>query len=285
MGLRLLTVFILLTAILSADPLSDAIDLFKAHRVPEARPLFAEIVKATPTNIEARLYLARCMNVMHDRDTAVDLLEKTVEMAPKNDVAMAEYGAACMHRAEELGISFRALSLARRGRNALEAAVEMKPGKIIYREGLVDFYRQAPGIAGGSLKRAHAHAEIVAKLDPLRGKLLLASLAAQEDHPDEALAICREVIAEHPDNYLALYTFARAATDAGVSLAEAEGYLRHCLTLTPSPSEPDHAGAYYRLGMAAEKSGRTADARASYKQALEIQPGFAKAAEALAALK
>jgi Flp pilus assembly protein TadD len=37
--------------------------------------------------------------------------------------------------------------------------------------------------------------------------------------------------------------------------------------------------------MAAEKSGRPDEAKVNYRRALELQPGFAKAAAALAALK
>ena len=42
---------------------------------------------------------------------------------------------------------------------------------------------------------------------------------------------------------------------------------------------------YFRLGTAYEKKGDTEKARAAYKKALELQPGHAEAAKALAALK
>lgn len=282
----LLLPLLLLPATLAVgDPLRDAIDLFKARRVPEARPILEKIVAEHPDDIKARIYLARCMSLMQDRDAAVDLLAETVRLAPDNDLALAEYGGACLHRAGELGVSFRALALARKGRSALEKAAELNPTALAYHEGLVDFYRQAPGIAGGSLAKAREHAEVVAKLDPLRGKLLLASLAAQDGQTKDALAICREVIAQNPDHYLALYTFGRAATDAGTDLDEAARYLRHCLELTPAASEPNHAGAYYRLGLAAAKAGRRDEARSLYRKSLELEPGFTQAEEALAALK
>ncbi len=276
-----------LSPLVASEPesLRAAIDLFRAKRVPEARPLFQDFVAEQPGHIDARLYLARCMNLMNDRDEAIDLLADTLKLAPQNPRVLAEYGAACLHRAGELGIGFRALGLARRGRNALETAARLQPGTVAYHEGLVDFYRQAPAIAGGSFARARAHAETVASLDPLRGKLLLASLYAEENDPSHALDLCREVLAEHPRHYLALYTFARAATDAGIALDEAETYLRRCLEITPSPSEPNHAGAHYRLGLAAQKSGRPDDARAHYRKSLELEPEFSKAIDALAALR
>ncbi|MFH1498373.1 MAG: tetratricopeptide repeat protein [Verrucomicrobiota bacterium] len=284
MSPRLLALIFLLPAALAAEPLRDAIDLFKAQRVPEARPILEKLVAAEPRNVQARLYLARSMSLMHDRDAAIDLLADTLKLAPDNHVVLAEYGGACLHRAGELNAGLRALYLARKGRHALETAADMDRDSVVYREGLVDFYRQAPAIAGGSLAKARQHARAVARLDPVRGKLLLASLSAQEDDPAGALAICREVIAAQPDHYLALYTFGRAATDAGLALDEAERYLRRCLELTPSPSEPNHAGAYYRLGMAAEKSGRADEARAHYRKSLELEPGFTKAEHALTAL-
>lgn len=285
MRLRLLALLVALPVLLAAGTLREAIDLYKAHRVPEARPILEQLVADDPDDIQARIYLARCMNLMHDRDQAIDILADTVKRAPANDLALAEYGSACLMRAGELGVSLRALSLARKGRNALEQAARLNPTALAYQEGLVDFYRQAPAIAGGSMARAREHAATVARLDPVRGKLLQASLSAQDGDTANALAICREVIAQNPDHYLALYTFARAATDAGMDLDEAADYLHRCLKLTPAPSEPNHAGAYYRLGMAAEKSGRRDEARALYHKSLELEPGFSKAEDALAALK
>lgn len=45
------------------------------------------------------------------------------------------------------------------------------------------------------------------------------------------------------------------------------------------------AEGYYRLGTAYEKKGDVEKAKAAYKKAMELKPGYAEAAAALAGLK
>ncbi|HSI07460.1 MAG TPA: tetratricopeptide repeat protein [Rariglobus sp.] len=265
--------------------LTAAIVLFDAHRVPEAREQLAGIVAKEPENIRALWYLGRSDLKMQRREEAATTLAKAAELAPLDHRILADYGSASLLRATELGASFRALGFARRGRNALEQAVKLAPDIVGYREGLVQFYTRAPGFAGGDFDKAYAHIAEITKRDPARGTVIRANTLASEKRYDEALTVCEKFLLTAPDNYLALYTLGRIASETGRELARGETALRRCLELTPRIEEPDHAGAHYRLGMIAEKAARPADARREYQAALALEPEFLEVKAALARLK
>jgi tetratricopeptide (TPR) repeat protein len=283
--LFLLIVLVLPARAADSPALTAAIALFDAKRVPEARAQLADIVAREPKNIRALWYLGRSEFAMQRREEAAATLAKAAELSPRDHRILADFGSASLLRATELGVSFRAIGFARRGRNALEQAVLLAPEITGYREGLVQFYTRAPAIAGGSFAKAYEHIAEISKLDPARGTVIRANTLASEKRYDEALAACEAFLAEHPDHYLALYTLGRIASETGRDLARGEAALRRCLQIPPKIQEPDHAGAHYRLGMIAEKTARPADARREYQAAVALEPEFPEAKAALARLK
>jgi tetratricopeptide (TPR) repeat protein len=266
-------------------PLAAAIALFDAKRVPEAREQLAPIVAREPKNTRALWYLGRCELKMQRRGAAADTLARAAELAPTNAEILADYGSASLLRATELGVSFSAIGYARRGRTALEQAVKIDPDNIDYREGLVQFYTRAPGFVGGDFARAYAHIAEIQKRDPSRGAINQANTLCSEKRYDEALAACEAFLLTQPDNYLALYTLGRIASETGRGLERGEQALRRCLQLTPRIQDPDHAGAHYRLGLIAEKANRPSDARSAYQAALKLEPTLEMASTAVNRLK
>lgn len=285
--LVLFLVIVLVLPVRAADSpeLVSAVALFDAKRVPEAREQLAALVAQEPQNVRALWYLGRCELAMQRREDAAATLAKAAALAPRDHHILADYGSASLLRATELGVSLRAIGFARRGRAALEQAVQLAPDVVGYREGLVQFYTRAPGFVGGDFDKAYAHITEIAKRDPGRGAVIRANTLAAEKRYDEALAACEAFLADHPDNYLALYTLGRIASETGRELARGEAALRRCLELTPKIQEPDHAGAHYRLGLIAEKAGRPADARREYQATLALEPEFPEARAALSRLK
>ncbi len=265
-------------------PLETAITLFNAHRVAEARSILAAITAREPENTRALWYLGQTYLLMQRREDAIAVLEHAVKLAPQDHHILADFGSACLLRADELGTTLKSIGYARRGRISLEQAVALAPDELAYREGLVAFYKQAPAIVGGSMAKAYAQAAEIAKRNPLRGAVSKASIQAKEQHFDEARTICEEALRIQPDNYLALYTLGRIASESGKDLVRGEQALRHCLDLTPASQEPDFAGVHYRLGLIAEKAGHPDKARAEYETALRLEPTFKQATDALAQL-
>jgi len=267
-----------------SPPLAAAIELFIAKRVPEARDQLASLVTKEPKNIRILWFLGQCELLMQHRGVAADTLARAAELAPSNAAILADYGSASLLYATELGISFSAIGYAKRGRIALEQAVTIDPFNIDYREGLVQFYTRAPAFVGGDIARAYLHIAEIVKLDPSRGAVVKANTLCSEKRYDEALAACEAYLLTQPENYLALYTLGRIASETGRDLVRGEQALRKCLQIPARIQEPDHAGAHYRLGMIAEKSKRPADARREYEAALALEPSLEKASAALAKL-
>jgi tetratricopeptide (TPR) repeat protein len=73
-------------------------------------------------------------------------------------------------------------------KEALQKSVELAPTNYDMRRDLVQFYLQAPGIAGGSVRRATENAEAFSKIDPFRGQLLMADVLAYDKKFERAEA-------------------------------------------------------------------------------------------------
>jgi tetratricopeptide (TPR) repeat protein len=264
-----------------ADVVGEARAMIEGHRLPEAREPLEKLLAREPDNLEARLLLARVYNGVGRRDEGIELLEPAVAAHPDDARVLGLYGGQCLLRAGELGLGLRALRLARRGRDLMERAVLLAPNDISYREGLVDFYRQAPMVAGGSLEKARGHAQAITRLDPVRGGAWEAAILVQEKRFPEAMAACDQALAARPDDYAALFSLGRTVSESGLRLDDGERSLRRCLEMVPAPSEPSHAGVYYRLGLIAELRDDKIAARELYRSSLKLEPTFNRPAEAL----
>ncbi len=265
----------------AAEILAEAGALIKAQRLPEALEPLERLLAREPANLEALLLLGKVYNGVGRRDDGIRLLEPVVLAHPDDPRVLGLYAGQCLLRAGELGVGFRALRLARRGREVMERAALLAPQDIAYREGLVDFYRQAPGIAGGSMDKAREHADAIALLDPVRGAAWQASILLQEKKFAEALVASDRALAASPDDYVALFTLGRCVSESGLRLDDGERVLRRCLTMAPSSSEPSHAAVWFRLGLIADLRGDLAGARTAHRTSLKLEPSFNRPAEAL----
>jgi tetratricopeptide (TPR) repeat protein len=286
MSFRLPTLIFLLTAAsLSAAPTyREALDLYKAQKYPEARLAFQQLAAEEPANPKYRYFLGMVALRRNDFDEAISQLEQSTVLAPGNSDYFAELGNAYGSAARKAGVLSQ-LSLAKKCRLALEKAVELNPDSLDARNGLISFYRQAPGFLGGGMPKAYVQAEEIRKRDPIRGALILGQLYASERRFDEAFTVALEHVQLQPESYLAHYTMGRLAAESGQRLDAGEKHLHHCLELTPAKDEPSHAAVHWRLGNIAERRRESAAARTAYETALKLDPNFKQATASLAKLK
>jgi len=141
--------------------------------------------------------------------------------------------------------------------------------------------------------------------EEVRASLSRAAQTLQDGKAEEALALCRAVLASTPDNAEALNLCGVAAFHIGdaveaVSLlqtavsfrpdfADAHNNLGNVFKAMESFSEaeaayrqalavrPDYLSAEYNLGIVLEAQGRFADAEGSYRKCLKLDSGFAPA--------
>jgi len=215
--------------------------LFMEQRYPESRAAFEELgATAEPDNPRIHYYLGRIAMKRSDEAAAIFHFERATALDPSNSGYFAELGGAYALALDNAS-TLKKPALARKVRNALEHAVELDPRCLDAREGLVDYYRQAPSFLGGGIAKAFAQAEQIRTHDAERGTRLLANLYLRSNDTARAIETYEAFLIDKPDN----------------------------------------AFAHYQLGQFAEKVGDKAKARQAYEAALALAPDFAAARLAL----
>lgn len=267
----------------SAD-LASAQALFGAGRFPEAQQAFERIAAADSANADAHYYLGQLAMGREDTQTAIHELERAVALAPGNALDHSSLGIAYGKAAEKAGI-FDRFGLARRCVAQFERAVELNPGNVEFRELLFKYYSRAPSIVGGSAKKAADQAAAIEEIDRRLGQLSFAALYIADGKFDLALAELDEVLKTDPADYDSLYLVGRLAAASGQHIDRGLAALRLCLKYPVPKGAPSHSAVQWSLGNILEKEGRPDSARIAYEAALEIDPNFSPAAEALRNLR
>jgi len=187
-------------------------------------------------------------------------------------------------------------------------AVELDPSSIPAAEARLDFFLEAPAIAGGGADKATAEAERIRALSPYHGGFAQAKIAEKAKdwqraereyrslvraYPDssrpivslalllqnqerytEALASIDERLAIAPNDTAVLYQLGRTAALSGQALKRGEEALRKVLALFGESEPLSRASVHYRLGMIREKESDPAGARAAYDSALALSPRY-----------
>lgn len=262
---------------------AQALALYRAKQYPEARTAFQVLTLDEPANARVRYYLGRIAMKRGDADDAILQFEKAVELDPDNSGYHAELGGAYGNAAEKASLLSQ-MSFAKKCRAALERAVELDPANLDARQGLVDYYRQAPSFLGGGLLKAYDQAKAIRQRNLERGTLILGQLYFRDRRYDEAIAVAVELTTAQPANYVGHYFIGRVAAESGTQPELGETHLRRCLELPPAAGDPPHAAVWWRLGNLAERRKDITGARAAYEKSLALDPKFKQATAALAKL-
>ena len=275
-----LLMFLLARLASAAEPETPE-NLYAQKRYPEAETAFRARLVAKPDDAEAHHFLGRLALGRQQVEESLPYLERAVQLAPDNAEYQFYHGSACLQQAGKLGMSFKALGLAKRGRTGMERAVQIDPGSILYRQALIEFYTQAPGIVGGGIDKAYAQVEALRPLDSRAAAFAFSNLRFREKKYAEAIASIEPLLAANPDDYQALYFLGRVAAAEGLHLDRGIAALRRCLELPVPPRLAGHAAVNFRLGEALLKQGNQAAARAAFQASLAVDPNYASARTAL----
>jgi tetratricopeptide (TPR) repeat protein len=220
------------------------------------------------------------------------------------------YGSAAM-RASVL----KQPALARKVKKEFERASQLDPDNLEARFGLIEYYSRAPGVMGGSRKKAEEQAREIRKRSVLEGYRAFGRLAehgkdfdqafreygrAAAEFPDQAgpsywigalharnkeyakaFDVYEKLLEKDPRPMAACYEIGRVAVLSGQRLERGEECLKLYLQHDPLPDEPTLASAHYRLGLLYEKKGSRDLARREYSAALALEPSHPEAREAL----
>lgn len=246
----------------------------------EAQQAFEQLVAVDPNHPEINRYLGRLALRRDDGEKAVSYFEKAIVGAPNAAVSHHDLGNAYGIAARKASL-LRQLGIARKCKAAYELAIALEPTNIDYRMSLLQYCRQAPGIAGGGTDQAMIQAVEIKKLDSMRGHIAFATIYAGEKKYAEAFSEFEAALKAKPDDFVALYQIGRLAAMSGEHTERGMEMLRRCLELTPPENHPGHAAVHWRIGNLHEKKGDPTAARASYEAALKFDPEYGPATESL----
>jgi tetratricopeptide (TPR) repeat protein len=270
----------LLALQVSAADLSEARRLMNAKRVPEALPILEQAQAEAPENVELLLLLSRAQAETQQVPKALETLEKALKLAPARPDVLTAYGLANLAEAGKQ----RSLSLAKKGREALEKAIEAQPENTSARQALFTYYLNAPWIAGGSTDKARQQAEAINGYNPQIGLMLLVAVSNKDKKYEKSFALCDQALAKDAGDYFALYEFGRTATLSKTRLDEGLAALENCLGKTAPRDAAPHSMVYFRLGQIYAAKGDKDSARKQYEEGLKLDPSNKQISRALAEL-
>jgi tetratricopeptide (TPR) repeat protein len=256
-------------------------ELFNQRRWADAQAILETITAAEPANAEAWSFLGQTFLARAEGEKAATALEKAAQLAPAHSGYQLQLGHAYGMAATKAGLLGK-LGYARKCKAAYDKAVELDPANVNARWSMMEYCRQAPGLAGGGIELAYAQAAEIKKLDARRGRNAYASLYLAEKKYPQAFALYDEVLSGHPGDPDALYHFGRLAAQTGQHLDRGLAALRE---IVAQPDRKNDARVHTYIGSILEKKGDKSGARAAYEAAVASDPKFTHAIEALRKLR
>ncbi len=245
--------------------------LFQASQLAEAEALARQRLLAQPHDDVALWAWAR---------TVAGDAKKRAEVLPRAQACVAErpQSARCHHA---LGSLYGAMAtssgmtegikLAGKIKEHLGRAVALDPRHFAMRADLIQFYLQAPGIVGGSVRQAIAHSQAYAAFDPTRAKLLRAEVHLYERELPEAAALLATA-PKNPDPALAL-DLNDAFSNLGFGYVQAQQFepAKQAFERVLA-SDAKHAAAHFGRGRALLALQQTDEAIAAMERAVQLNP-------------
>jgi len=193
----------------------------------------------------------------HDYNSAVSILQDTVEKRPDN--ARAHYG---------LGLGLVQMGKVQEAIGQYEQALRLKPDYIEAHNNL-----GAALMGQGRLQEAIEHYEQSLQIDPdyAEAQYNLGLALIQAGRLQEAIEHWEQALQIRPDHADVHYNLGLALVQLG-RVQEAIEHWEQALQI-----RPDYADAHYNLGVTLMGEGRLEEAIGHYEQALRIKPGYAEA--------
>jgi tetratricopeptide (TPR) repeat protein len=176
-------IFLISALLLSAPPVSTPVGTAESVRAAFEKGNYSEALKAATEALSnghqdpsLHYWALRSSYELHDYEKAITHGEQAVKLDPSNAEYTRWLGRAYGEKAEESHSFF----LARKVKQAFEAAVHLAPASIPARRDLMEFLAQAPWIVGGDKQKAKEQIDVISRIDPTEGHLARASYFKSE---------------------------------------------------------------------------------------------------------
>nr|WP_168710994.1 hypothetical protein [Ningiella ruwaisensis] len=141
-----------------------------------------------------------------DLDDAEEAAENMLKAMPNNPDAYLIH--ASIMGAQASDSVFSALGYAEKALKSLNKAVELAPNEIEYRQALMSFHLNAPGIAGGDTNIAMAQIRVIEQIDKVEGVVAMAWYQRTLGEPELSLELLQAAVEEFPMNVTVLNALA-----------------------------------------------------------------------------
>ena len=310
---RVLLVFLLLIASLTASVADSAKDMLAAGRIDEAITELNGRLSSAPADAESSNLLCRAYFALEDWNRAESSCRKAASLDPDNSRFHLWLGRVYGEKADRANF-LAAAGLAGKVRGEFERAVQLNPKDVDARLDLAEFYLAAPGIVGGGEQKARQQAQFIATVNPAREHWVYARIAEQKKDVATAEREYRQYIdLSHGDAEawlnLALFLRRQKRFDemeqaivklsqapmpkldvlveasqmlyrAGRNYPFATQLLNRYLAAGPVEAAPAFK-AHHQLGMLLERQGDKAGAAREYRASLALVRNFSMAQQAL----
>ena len=308
----------------AVSPFAEIRTLMENGELLAAKEKLLHLLESSDQDGEACILLCDLGRRLDEPDFGTDYGLKATELLPASPAAHIVYakalGAELAASVKSIAGVFGAIKKVNLFKAELERAIELDPEDTEARTMLVLYFIAAPRPIGDPDRALEVSREIEAR-DPAAGKRLRAICHQERKELDEAIALCREGIAEFPEDgrfhvtladifqeqelfeealleyrearegeedeahWRSLYAEARMRVIHELEPARAIELLEEFIAAEPrAEMMPEPAHAWRRKGNALEQLGRTEEARAAYEESLRLKPGLESAAEDLEGL-
>ena len=216
--------------------------LLEAGHIKRLRDWAQPKVAGNANDAQAAYYLGSAKEALGDLDGALPLAEKALSLDANDARYHLLVADICIEQAQKAGI-FKGMGLAHRFRDEATKAAALDAKNLDARESLMEFYFDAPGIAGGDKKKAWALADEIGRIDAARGFLAQATLATKEKNSAKQNEFYQKALASAPHDARVL----QAATAFYASDSEKQYDLAVKYGLEATKIDEDEAGAYVAL--------------------------------------
>lgn len=177
----------------------SAEQLMKQGHWKRARPLIEAAFAAKPTDGTVLYQMSRLKQIYGDLDGSRSLAEKAVATAPTADHHLQLAGVVGDLAAK--ASLFKQIGMAGTVKKELAAALAVDPAHVRAHFFQLQYYKEAPGIAGGSMDKAKAEAATIAKLDAAWGYIAQAEIAAKEKRTADIPELYHKAHDADPNQY------------------------------------------------------------------------------------
>ncbi|HLJ45370.1 MAG TPA: tetratricopeptide repeat protein [Bryobacteraceae bacterium] len=253
MSNRWLVIGGLVASLLGAEPET----LLENGHLKRAREAVDAYYRAHPQDARANYLMSRVTSAFGDNDNALKYAETAVKLDPRNGEYHRQLAGVYGDIGEKASL-LKQFGLAKKCRAEIDAAVALNPKDVENLDAQVNYYRVAPGIAGGDKNKAQTVAEEMVKINPSRGYLAEASIARAEKDDAKAAALYRKAVDADPRNYEALISLTvYYMQESHKDLAQAERLANDAIG-----ANPDRISAYVLAVQILVKQNRSKEAPA-----------------------